>query len=70
MTDKNWAVNRRVITDADHRMLERAKKYERQLIKKGWVWHRLNVNTLVLVPADKDGKPTKEALERLEKLML
>lgn len=41
------------------RALERVRKRENQLKKKGWRWIRVNNRLQVFVPCTKSGKPTK-----------
>lgn len=41
------------------KVLERAKRLELARINAGWRYHSYGTNKELLVPCDKDGKPTK-----------
>jgi len=51
--------------DRASRALLKAKKIEEQRIKDGWQYVQVASNLKILVPCDKNGKPTQEGLKKL-----
>lgn len=70
MNETNWIATHvnRTVTEADRRALEKAKRQEKEKLSKGYRYVKVNDRTEVLVPCDKNGKPTKEGLARIKKL--
>lgn len=51
-----------------NKALERAKAQEKKRLKQGWRWIRVSNLSKILVPCDKNGKPTKEGQRRIDVL--
>ena len=66
MNETNWATLKSTVTDNDIKALARAKRMEKTLEKEGWKWTKLNHQTMILVPCDKKGKPTKRGEEMIK----
>lgn len=49
--------------------LKKTHEIDEERKKKGWRLVRINKNTEMLVPCGKDGKPTKEGLARIERML-
>ena len=49
------------------RSLAQAKAIERKRLAQGWKYIRIDDRTEVLVPCDKNGKPTREGLMKIER---
>lgn len=59
MNDTNWAKRpTSTVSDSDKKALAEAKKQERKQIKDGYRWFSITDKLKVLVPCNKDGKPT------------
>lgn len=70
MNETNWATQKpknTLVTDSDRRNLEKAHRYEKELIRRGYRWHTVNNRTKVLIECDSKGRPTKEGLKQLER---
>ena len=66
MNDTNWAKRKTsTVSDSDKRALEIAKKQERKQIKDGYRWFSITDKLKVLVPCNKDGKPTAKGQKLL-----
>lgn len=63
-----WAEERSTVTQAARTAIKKAKKIECENIKKGWRWIKVGTRTQILVPCDKDGKPTQDGLQRIQRL--
>ena len=68
MNETNWSGVNAVVTDADLRACEKAKKQEREKKQNGWDYVSINERTKVLVPCCKKGVPTKEGMAKIEKI--
>ena len=64
--ENNWVYNKNVVNDSDLRMLEKARKQEREKIKQGYRWILACKNLKVFVPCDKDGEPTEKGKQMIE----
>lgn len=64
--ENNWVYNKNVVNDSDLRMLEKARKQEREKIKQGYKWILACKNLKVFVPCDKNGEPTEKGKEMIE----
>jgi len=51
-----------------NKALKKAKNIEQGRIKQGWQWVKIGKLTKILVPCDKNGKPTEEAQRRIDRL--
>lgn len=51
-----------------NKALEKAKDIESKKIEQGWRWIRISYLSKILVPCDKNGKPTKEGQRRIDVL--
>lgn len=49
-----------------NKALARAKNIEQKKIRQGWRWVRISKLSKILVPCDKNGKPTKEGQKRID----
>ena len=58
----NWVYDNGCVSESSRKALDRERKREMDKIRHGYRWIRLSERTKVLVPCDKDGKPTKEGL--------
>lgn len=47
--------------------VDRNNSLEKRRIKEGWRWVSIHPNHKILVPCDKEGKPTPEGQKRIEK---
>ena len=68
MNEDNWICQSLspAVTESDRRGLDKAHKQEKERIKQGYKWYKLNALHRILVPF-KDGKPTKQALEKIKR---
>lgn len=64
--ENNWVYNKNVVNDSDLRMLEKARKQEREKSKQGYRWILACKNLKVFVPCDKDGEPTDKGKQMIE----
>lgn len=64
--ENNWVYNKNVVNDSDLRMLEKARKQEREKIKQGYRWILACKNLKVFVPCDENGEPTEKGKEMIE----
>lgn len=66
----NWANNTQKVgvTEESVGALAKAHRQERQMIRMGYRWIRVNERMTVLVPCDDNGKPTKEGERRIERM--
>lgn len=55
--------------DRAGRALLKAKAVERNHLAKGWRYVQVTKNIQVLVPCDKNGKPTKEGQRRIDEVI-
>lgn len=67
MNESNWISQSisPIVTESDRRGLDKAHKQEKELIKQGYKWYKLNALHRILIPFGDDGKPTKKALEKI-----
>lgn len=63
----NWVYEKGIVTEKDRIALERAKKIENKEIKRGFRWFKINDRTKALVECDKDGNPTKQGQEIIDR---
>jgi len=61
----NWVHEKGNVTDKDRLALERAKKIEQKLKKKGYRWIKINERLQTFVPCDEDGNPTLEGQRKI-----
>ena len=61
----NWVHDKGNVTDKDLMALERAKKIEARLLRKGYRWIKLNPRLQICVPCDKHGNPTPEGERKI-----
>lgn len=67
MNDTNWSVNnRKTVTDADIKALEKAKKIEAENDRNGFKCIKLKPNLAVHVPCDEDGNITEKGRRIIE----
>ena len=67
MNETNWSKKETgTVKEYDIVGLERAKRYEKDLLKKGHRWIRINSRTKVLVECDADGKPTERGKRQIQ----
>jgi hypothetical protein len=67
MNDTNWSVNnKKTVTDADIKALEKAKKIEAENDRNGFKWIKLKPNLAVHVPCDEDGNITEKGRRIIE----
>ena len=64
--ENNWVYNKNVVNDSDLRMLEKARKQEKEKSKQGYRWIWACKNLKVFVPCDKNGEPTEKGKEMIE----
>ena len=64
--ENNWAYNKNVVNDSDLRMLEKARKQEREKSKQGYRWIGACKNLKVFVPCDEKGEPTDKGKQMIE----
>lgn len=64
----NWATQLYQVSESTLNALERAKRREKRLEKKGWRWIKVNGKTYVYVECDKDGVPTEESKRKIAAL--
>ena len=62
----NWICDKNIVSEKDVKALENAKALELKKIKEGYKYVPICKKMKILVPFGKDGKPTKEAQERIE----
>ena len=63
-----WADERRAVTQAAKAAAKKGAKMERERIKQGWRWVKVDQRSKILVPCDKKGNPTKDGLRRIERM--
>ncbi len=54
------------LLDKANKALAKAKSIEQKKIRQGWRWVRISKLSKILVPCDKNGKPTKEGQKRID----
>lgn len=64
----NVLANQKKQIDEATKALTKAKAQEKKRLKQGWKWIRISNLSKVLVPCDKNGKPTKEGQRRIDVL--
>lgn len=64
----NVLANQKKQIDEATKALTKAKAQEKKRLKQGWRWIRISNLSKVLVPCDKNGKPTKEGQRRIDVL--
>ena len=62
----NWISDTSVVSEKDKRTLERAKQNECIELENGFQWIRLDQRVKILVPCDKNGKPTADGKRKIE----
>lgn len=65
MAAKAYEENKKMLSLAD-KALAKAKKIEKQKMKKGWKYVQVGDYTQILVPCDEKGQPTPEAQAKIE----
>lgn len=66
MNETNWSTLKPNVTENDIKALAKAKRMEKKLEKDGWKWIKINPRTMIFVPCDKEGKPTKKGEEMIK----
>ena len=64
--ENNWVHNKNAVNESDLRMLEKARKQEKEKSKQGYRWILACKNLKVFVPCDKDGEPTDKGKQMIE----
>ena len=64
--ENNWVYNKNVVNDSDLRMLEKARKQEKEKSKQGYRWILACKNLKVFVPCDENGEPTDKGKQMIE----
>lgn len=54
------------LLDKANKALARAKNIEQKKIRQGWRWVKISKLSKILVPCDKNGKPTAQGQKRIE----
>ena len=54
------------LLDKANKALAKAKSVEQKKIKQGWRWVKISKLSKILVPCDKNGKPTAQGQKRIE----
>ena len=65
-TENNWAYNKNIVSESDLRMLEKARKQEKEKSKQGYRWILACKNLKVFVPCDENGEPTDKGKRMIE----
>lgn len=65
----NWVHDNNAPSEASRRTLEKVKKMEKEKIKEGWRWIKLNQRTRFLVPCDKKGEPTEDGRRMMSEIL-
>ena len=65
-TENNWAYNKKIVSESDLRLLEKAHKQEHKKMQQGYRWVSAYKNLKVFVPCDKDGEPTDKGKRMIE----
>ena len=63
---ENWIKDKSVVSDKDTKALDKAKQKESIELNNGFQWIRLDQRVKILVPCDKNGKPTTEGKKKIE----
>lgn len=69
MNETNWVSQSAspTVTESDSRGLEKAHRYEKAMLKKGYRWYTINSRTKILVECDKDGNPTQRGKQQIKR---
>lgn len=62
MASLSNTIDKITVTENDIKALKKAKAQERERIKNGWRYYKINERIKVLVPFGKDGLPTEKGL--------
>lgn len=65
-TENNWAYNKSTVSESDLRLLEKARKQEKEKSKQGYRWILACKNLKVFVPCDENGEPTDKGKQMIE----
>lgn len=63
-----WADERRAVTQAARTAAKKGAKIEHERINQGWRWVKVGARSKILVPCDKNGNPTQDGLQRIERM--
>ena len=63
----NWVYDKGLVTEKDKIALEKAKRMEKNDLRKGFRWYRVNPRTKILVECDAQGNPTKRGQESIDR---
>ena len=63
-----WANDRTEHETSAKEAINKCKRIEREKIKNGWRWFKIGNITKYLIPCDKNGVPTKQGNEMIEKI--
>ena len=69
-TINNWSFEKAEAHEREIRALERAKRQEEKLLKKGYCWIKINDRLKAFVPCDKNGNPTTEGMIKIKRLKI
>lgn len=62
----NWIYEKASGTDIDKAFAKKASKLEKQKIKDGYRWYKVDERTRILIPFGPDGNPTEEGYRQIE----
>lgn len=63
---ENWIKDKSVVSDKDKKALDKAKQYESIQLNNGFQWVKIDQRIKILVPCDKNWKPTTEGKKKIE----
>lgn len=64
--ENNWVYSNKIVSESDLRMLEKARKQEKEKSKQGYRWISACKNLKVFVPCDEKGEPTDKGEKMIE----
>lgn len=62
------AEEKNIVTQAAINAVKKGRKQEEEKLKNGWKYIQVGNTTKILVPCNKDGKPTEDGIRRINKL--
>lgn len=66
-TNTNFVAGRSSVTESDKKALDKAHKYEKQMMREGYRWIKINHRLSLFVECDKDGNPTEFGRKQIER---
>lgn len=63
-----WVDERSIVTQAAVNGVRKGARIEKERIANGWRWVKVGKRTQILIPCDSEGNPTKDGLERIERM--